>query len=66
MKKLAFVDKQICVACGVCMKACPKGAGSVYRGCFAVGEGAKCVGCGLCAKSCPAGCIALKERSAAR
>ena len=25
MKKLAFVDKNICVACGVCMKACPKG-----------------------------------------
>ena len=66
MKKLAFVDKQICVACGVCMKACPKGAVSVYRGCFAVVREDKCVGCGLCAKSCPAGCIALKERSAAR
>ena len=25
MKKLAFVDKAICVACGVCMKTCPMG-----------------------------------------
>ena len=66
MKKLAFVDKQICVACGVCMKACPKGAVSVYRGCFAVVREDKCVGCGLCAKSCPAGCVIVKERSEAK
>ena len=65
MKKYAVVDRKICVACGACMGACPKGALSVYKGCYAqVGE--KCVGCGLCAKACPAGCIDLKERSAAK
>ena len=63
MKKLAVVDKSICVACGACMKACPKGAISVYRGCYAVVDESKCVGCGLCAKTCPAGCIATGERS---
>ena len=63
MKKLAFVDKKICVACGVCMKACPKDAVSIYRGCYAAVEEGKCVGCGLCAKACPAGCITVKERS---
>ena len=63
MKKLAFVDQNICVACGVCMKACPKGAISIDRGCHAVVEEGKCVGCGLCAKACPAGCIRLQERS---
>ena len=63
MKKLAFIDKNICVACGVCMKACPKGAISIYRGCYAAANEAKCVGCGLCAKACPAGCIMVKERS---
>ena len=63
MKKLAVVDKGICVACGVCMKACPKGAISIYRGCYAVGDETKCVGCGLCARVCPAGCITVKERS---
>jgi len=63
MKKLACVDKNICVACGACMKACPKSAISIYLGCYAVVEEAKCVGCGLCARTCPAGCIAIKERS---
>ena len=66
MKKLAFVDKKICVACGVCLKACPKGAISIYRGCFAQIEESKCVGCGLCAKACPAGCITAAERSEAK
>lgn len=63
MKKLAFADKKTCVACGVCMKACPKGAISIDRGCYALVEEAKCVGCGLCARGCPAGCITVKERS---
>ena len=66
MKKLDVVDQKICVACGVCTKACPKGAISIYRGCFARVEEAKCVGCGLCAKACPAGCITTKERSEAK
>ena len=26
MKKIAVVDRDVCVACGVCRKACPKGA----------------------------------------
>lgn len=63
MKKLAVVNQNICVACGACMKACPKGAISIYRGCHAVVDEVKCVGCGLCAKTCPAGCIAIKGRS---
>ena len=64
LKKLAIIDRNTCVACGACMKACPREAITIYRGCFAVVDEAKCVGCGLCAKTCPAGCIALKERSA--
>ncbi len=66
MKKLAFADKRICVACGVCMKTCPKGAISIYRGCYAMVNADKCVGCGLCAKACPAGCITVRERSEAK
>ena len=66
MKKLAVIDKSVCVACGVCAKTCPKGAISIYRGCYAQVEETKCVGCGLCAKACPAGCIAIKERSEAK
>lgn len=63
MKKLAVVDQTVCVACGVCMKACPRGTISIYRGCYAVVEEENCVGCGLCGKACPAGCISIKERS---
>ena len=63
MKKLAHINKQICVACGVCLKACPRAAISVCKGCYAQVEATKCVGCGLCAKACPAGCITVTERS---
>ena len=66
MKKLAFVDQAVCVACGVCMKTCPKGAISIYRGCYAVVNAEKCVGCGLCGRTCPAGVITVKERSEAK
>lgn len=66
MKKHAVVDRKICVACGACMGACPKGALSVHRGCYAVADEAKCVGCGLCAKTCPAGGIAIRERRAVK
>ena len=62
MKKLALIDKTICVACGVCMKSCPRGAISIYKGCYAQAAEAACVGCGLCAKVCPAGCIGIEER----
>ena len=63
MKKLAVPNKKVCVACGVCLKACRKEAISIYRGCFAQVDEEKCVGCSLCAKACPAGCIAITERS---
>ena len=65
MKKLAVPDRKICVACGVCLKACRKEAISIYKGCFAQVDKEKCVGCGLCAVSCPAGCITMTERGAA-
>ena len=61
MAKKASVDKNVCVACGVCKKACPKETIEIVNGCYAKVSEEKCVGCGICEKSCPAGCIKLSE-----
>lgn len=59
-KRKAFVSTRDCVACGCCVKVCPKQAISVYKGLYAtVNE--SCIGCGKCAKECPAGIISLVE-----
>ena len=50
-KRYAQVDKEYCVSCGTCTKACPLQAIS------AVVELARCIGCGLCARECPASVI---------
>lgn len=60
MKK-AFVDKNLCVACGCCLTACRLGAISIPKGTHAIIDNEKCVGCGLCAKNCPASIISVKE-----
>ena len=59
MKK-AKVDKNVCVACGVCVKTCPKSVISIVNGCYAMVSRASCVGCGLCERSCPAGAIRVE------
>lgn len=61
-KRLALINKNVCVACGACTKACPKVAISVFKGCYAAVDSDNCVGCGKCEKVCPAGCIIVKER----
>jgi ferredoxin len=48
-------DKGRCVACGVCVKTCPRDAVAIYHGAYAVVDKNLCVGCGLCVKACPAG-----------
>lgn len=61
-KNLAYFDQSVCVACGTCVKECPRSAVKVYRGCYAVVDAKCCVGCGKCARVCPAGCIVIEER----
>lgn len=63
-KRLAQVGKE-CVACGTCMKVCPRAAIRVTSGVIARVNGELCVGCGKCAKVCPADVITLLERGAA-
>ncbi len=56
-KRYAQVDKEYCVSCGTCIKACPLQAISVPDGISAVVELNRCIGCGLCARECPASVI---------
>lgn len=61
VKKKANPNRNVCVACGVCVLQCPREAISIYKGCYAVVDNEKCVGCGLCAKACPANAITIVE-----
>lgn len=59
-KRKAAVSTEECVACGCCMKVCPKGAVTVPKGIFAEIDRELCVGCGRCVKECPASVITLE------
>ena len=62
-QRLAQVGRE-CVACGTCVKVCPRTAIRVASGVTARVNGALCVGCGRCAKVCPADVIDMVERGA--
>lgn len=59
-KKRAVVRQKECVACGCCVKVCPKSAISIERGIYARIQDALCVGCGLCARECPGTVITVE------
>ena len=46
-KNLARVDAGTCVACGCCLKVCPRQALSVFKGSYAVVNQDACVGLSL-------------------
>lgn len=60
-RRKALVDTNSCVACGCCVRVCPLGAISVFKGVAARVDAKLCVGCGKCAKECPASVIILQE-----
>ncbi len=60
----AVVEKKDCVACGCCVKVCPKEAITVIKGLFAQVDTDRCVGCDKCAKECPASVIEMREVTA--
>lgn len=64
-KNLASVDRDACVACGCCLKVCPRQALSVFKGSYAVVDPDACVGCGRCEKECPASVISILPRGGA-
>ena len=60
-KRKARVTQSDCVACGCCVKVCPKGAIKVYKGLYAQVDDELCIGCGRCAAECPAAIIEMME-----
>lgn len=61
-RRLAVIPNNLCVACGSCIKVCPKGAIQVFHGMYAEVDSDLCIGCGICKKICPASIIELEER----
>ena len=59
-KRKASMDIRQCVACGCCIKVCPKGALSIPKGIYAEIDKNLCIGCGKCAKECPASIITME------
>lgn len=59
-KRKAIVNVRDCVACGCCIKVCPRGAITVPQGIHAKIYEELCIGCGKCAKECPASVITLE------
>ncbi len=59
-KRKASIDIRQCVACGCCIKVCPKGALSIPKGIYAEIDKNLCIGCGKCAKECPASIITME------
>jgi ferredoxin len=54
-----------CVACGCCVKVCPRGAMSVYKGMYALVDAQRCTGCRRCEAACPAQVITVCARGVA-
>ena len=63
-KRKAKVSIQECVACGCCMKVCPRNAIAVPDGIHARIDQDRCIGCGKCVKECPASIIRLEATEA--
>lgn len=64
LKRIAKVGAD-CVSCGNCVKHCPFGAVTVYKGLFATVDTSKCKGCRKCVSACPAGVIVCEEMEVA-
>jgi heterodisulfide reductase subunit A len=59
--RAAKVDRNICAACLVCVRACPFGIPFIHADGYSEIDPARCHGCGMCAAACPAKAIQLMQ-----
>ena len=52
-----ILDTTECIACEVCVEACPQGVLAVKSDVVEVVDEESCIGCGDCMEECPMGCI---------
>ena len=52
-----ILDTTECIACEVCVEACPPGVLAVKSDVVEVVDDDSCIGCGDCMEECPMGCI---------
>lgn len=67
-KKKPVFDYGDCIACGICVEACPVSALECqktdvdkYKKAYPEIAREGCIGCGLCATNCPMDAITMKE-----
>lgn len=60
VKRKARIPRKKCVSCGSCLEGCPRGAISIFHGCYAQVDTSLCVCCGLCSRECPADIIQVE------
>ena len=59
--RAAKVDRNICAACLICVRACPFGIPFINADGYSEIDPARCHGCGMCAAACPAKAIQLMQ-----
>lgn len=72
-KQTPRFDRELCIACGMCVSICPTGALDLeirnsikgFRRFPALAAAQKCIGCGACEEECPTRAISMTPPAAA-